>query len=101
VNGCLDRLKSPHKRLRSALDEERVANGEPNSLNTIAEEELIQKALKRLTWKKRRAFILVDLEGFSGPEAAEILGCSESTVRVTVMKARQKIRKCYLELTAS
>ena len=101
VNVCLDRIKSPHRRLRSILDEESHQDGRSDPLKVLAEEDLIMKAIERLTWKKRRAFILVDLEGFSGPEAAEILGCSASTVRVTVMKARQQLRQIYLELTAS
>lgn len=100
VNVCLDRLKSAYRRYRSSLNAEMNEETTSNPLSMLAEDELFQKALSQLSSKKRRAFTLVDLEGFSGPEAAEILGCSESTVRVTVMKARQQLRKTYIELNA-
>ena len=101
VNECLDRLKSARHRHRSQLNPSIQDIEIPSPLDRLVEKELLQKALDRLSVKKRRVLILVGLEGFSGPEAAEIIGCSESTVRVTVMKARQQLRKIYIELNES
>ena len=98
VNVCLDRLKSAHRRYQSQLSKPIQDRNNPNPLDRLAEKELLQKTLNRLPIKRRRALILVDLEGFSSPEAAKIIGCSKSTVRVTVMKARKQLRKIYLEL---
>ena len=98
VNDCLDRLKSAHRKYKSPMDNPIRDKDPSDPLSRLAEEDLIRQALSKLPKKRRRAFILVDLEGFSGPEAAEVLGCSESTVRVTVMKARQQLRKIYIEL---
>lgn len=98
VNVCLDRLKSAHRRYQSQLINPIQDKNNSNTLDRLADKELLQKALNRLPVKRRRALILLDLEGFSSPEAAEIIGCAESTVRVTVMKARKQLRKIYLEL---
>jgi len=99
VNDCLDRLKSAHRRYRTSLENPIRDESKSNPLDQMAAEDFLYKALRRLPDKRRRAFILVDLEGFSGPEAAEILGCSDSTVRVALMKARQQLRKIYIELS--
>lgn len=99
VNTCLDRLKSAHHKYRTSWDNVNPTGNTSDALQNIATKDLLKKVLSRLPVKRRRAFILVELEGFSGPEAAEILGCSESTVRVTVMKARQQLRKIYASFT--
>jgi len=98
INVCLDKLKSPYYRRKTSLNISTEANTIDNALEQLAEGELLQKAIAQLPLKRRRVFILVELESLSTGEIAEILGCSESTVRVTLMKAREQLRKIYLEL---
>jgi RNA polymerase sigma-70 factor (ECF subfamily) len=98
VNVCLDRLKSADRRHHKNIGNTIEDKNSFDPLDRLAERELLHRALQKLSTKRRQAFILVHLEEFSCIEAAEIMGCSESTVRVTVMKARQQLRKAYLEL---
>jgi RNA polymerase sigma-70 factor (ECF subfamily) len=55
--------------------------------------ELINKALSELDEKYRVAFVLRDIEQFSTREAAEILGISESNVKVRLLRARLQLRE--------
>ena len=99
INVCKDRLKLAFRRqqlLRLHSTEHSVP---PNTLERIGEQELLHRSLGKLSFKRRRIIILVDMEGFSSVETAEILNCSESTVRVTLMKARQQLRENYLKLS--
>ena len=100
INVCKDRCKSAYHRYRTPLDDStKDRDVSSNPVDMLAEKELLRKALNRLSMKRRQTLILVDMEGFSSPEVAKILGCSESTVRVTLMKARQQLRKIYLKLS--
>jgi RNA polymerase sigma-70 factor (ECF subfamily) len=52
----------------------------------------IQQALLRVSTGKREAFLLVELEGFSCAEAAEILGIPVGTVWTRLHHARRELR---------
>lgn len=101
VNVCKDRLKSAHRRLTTSFHSTADDMKEGDLLNRLAEKELIQIGLKHLPDKRRIALILVDIVGFSYQEASRILGCTESTIRVTLMKARQQLRTVYTTLNES
>jgi RNA polymerase sigma-70 factor (ECF subfamily) len=98
VNVCKDRLRSAQRRLNVTLNSNSNETNDENRLNRLAEKELIQTALKQLPRKRRMALILVDIVGFSYKETSHILSCSESTIRVTLMKARQQLRNAYTSL---
>jgi RNA polymerase sigma-70 factor (ECF subfamily) len=55
--------------------------------------EALARALHELPLDQRIAFVLVDVQEKSGPEAAEIVGCPEATIRTRVFHARQKLRE--------
>lgn len=57
------------------------------------DEELIWRQIRRLSAKQRDAFILTEVEEMSVREAAEILKCAESTLRVHVARAKQNLRE--------
>ncbi len=48
--------------------------------------------LERLSEKKRQVLILYELEGYTGPEIAEIVGCKEATVWTRLHHARKDFR---------
>jgi RNA polymerase sigma-70 factor (ECF subfamily) len=100
VNVCKDRLKSADHRKCFAMPEALPDPENPgsHSLESLAERELLTQCLTRLTFKRRRVLILVDIQGFSSEEAAKILGCSASTIRGTLMKARRQLKEIYLSL---
>lgn len=50
----------------------------------------VQAVLEQLTEKKRTVFILFEVEGFSGQEIAEILGCPLQTVHTRLYHARRE-----------
>jgi len=52
--------------------------------------ELVYRALEGLPERYRTAFVLFELEGLSGEEAAELTGMKVSTLRVNLMRARAK-----------
>ena len=56
-------------------------------------EELLNRALDRLSPEERMVLELVYLEGLSGREAADLLGWSVPNVKVRLFRARRKLRK--------
>jgi RNA polymerase sigma-70 factor, ECF subfamily len=62
-------------------------------MHSDEQRKILHAALRELPEKERAAVVLRDIEGFSTAEVAEILGSSESTVRVQISSARLKIRK--------
>jgi RNA polymerase sigma-70 factor (ECF subfamily) len=57
------------------------------------EEAIIMYHVQSLSPKQKSAFLLVEIEGYSSREAAEIVGCSDSTLRVHLARAKQSLRK--------
>lgn len=57
---------------------------------------LIREAFKTLPRKQREAFDLVDLQGLTPAEAAELTGAKAVTVRANLFKARAAIRSRIL-----
>jgi RNA polymerase sigma-70 factor (ECF subfamily) len=51
------------------------------------------RALASLTPNQRAAVLLHDLEGFTSPEAARLLGMTAPTVRVHLFRARRRLRE--------
>jgi RNA polymerase sigma-70 factor, ECF subfamily len=56
----------------------------------------LQEGLLSLSVRERTALVLRDVDGLSGKEVAEVLNCSEATVRSHIANARIKFRR-YLE----
>jgi RNA polymerase sigma factor (sigma-70 family) len=59
----------------------------------IDESALILQQIERLPLKQKNAFILVEIEGMSSKEAADVLGCADSTLRVHLARAKQTLRE--------
>ncbi len=53
----------------------------------------LREALGRLPCRQRQAVVLCDLHGYTAREAAGMIGCSASTVRVQRFLARQRMRE--------
>jgi RNA polymerase sigma-70 factor (ECF subfamily) len=86
---------SARRRLAMArfADEPRAAQ---RSQEDLSEQQrlsaLLLRALDRLSFDHRTAFVLCEVEERSSPEVASILGIPEATVRTRLHHARQKLR---------
>lgn len=60
---------------------------------------LLERALSRLSDKKRAAFVLVELEGLSAEEAARSLDVPAATVRTRLFHARQELQAALAKNT--
>ncbi len=70
--------------------------GPEEVLRAAEMEEVLDRALRDLPSQERAAFVLRLIEGLEYPEAASLLGVSESTVRNQVMQARRKVERALL-----
>jgi RNA polymerase sigma-70 factor (ECF subfamily) len=53
----------------------------------------LDAAIARLPERAREVFVLHDVEGFTGPEIADMLGVAEGTVRAHLHRARSLLRE--------
>jgi RNA polymerase sigma-70 factor, ECF subfamily len=91
-NLFLDHQRSPATQRAEPLDsvENSVAQAPKTDLRIQ-----IQETLDKLPADERLVLLLVDLEGYSYSEAAEILGISEDAVRSRLHKARKLFANTY------
>lgn len=94
VNRGLDLRKA---RTRRQVEEipECCAASNPSPLDALETSELqedLARALARLPPSQRLVFQLYDLEGFSGPEIAEMLDLPDGTARWQLHQARRALR---------
>jgi len=103
VNACLDRLRAAKVRRAEALPDDLDERGDRGSLATsgpidpadeaLAGERrrLVLAALRRLPAEQRAALVLVDMEGYSVAEAAEVLDCAVGTVKSRCSRGRSRL----------
>jgi RNA polymerase sigma-70 factor, ECF subfamily len=93
VNACLDRVRRRQVRQTVPLPEQGA--GEPaDRRDRMAERDTamaVEDALGRLGVEQRAAITLVDIEGYSVAEAAQILGVAEGTVKSRCARGRAKL----------
>ena len=97
VNTCLNWRQSEARRfhLHANCAEELSAqqlNGEHSAAATPANQQ-VQEALLKLPAKQRAAIVLTIYDGLNHAEAAQVLGCSETTVSWRVFAARRKLKQ--------
>lgn len=96
VNVCCDmrrRRRQRSQRLEAVLMRESTPDTPHTDLAAEEEKRQLREALDRLPDKQRAAIVLRDIEGLPTKEVAEILGSSESTIRVQISNARLKLRE--------
>ena len=97
VNTCLNWRQSETRRfnLNKNCAEEIFAhnqNGENNPASTQSRQQ-VQEALLKLPAKQHAAIVLTIYDGLNHAEAAQVLGCSETTVSWRVFAARRKLKR--------
>jgi RNA polymerase sigma-70 factor (ECF subfamily) len=95
VNACLDRIRRRQARPTVPLPE--TGFNEPASpRDSISEREtklVVQAALDQLPEDQRAPILLVDVEGYSVAETAQMLGIAEGTVKSRCARGRGKLAK--------
>ncbi|MFA7265889.1 MAG: RNA polymerase sigma factor SigM [Candidatus Nanopelagicales bacterium] len=97
VNACLDRLRRRASRPTVPLPEQDTDFGSnmlADPKDPLHARELrieIQRALAELPPDQRAAVVLVDVEGYSVDEAAQILQCPSGTVKSRCARGRAKL----------
>ena len=93
VNACLDRIRRRQVRPTLPLPEE--GPGEPaERRDRMAERDTamaIEEALGQLPVEQRAAITLVDIEGYSVADTAQILGVAEGTVKSRCARGRARL----------
>jgi RNA polymerase sigma-70 factor, ECF subfamily len=95
VNRCLNARKSRSRRSTVDLPGE-TASSVPSPLVDAERAELrrhLKTAMLALPERQRTIVTMFDLEGFSSPEIAEVLGISDGTVRWHLHQARRVLRE--------
>jgi RNA polymerase sigma-70 factor, ECF subfamily len=98
VNAAIDHLRrgrSRNQALRSLGDSLPVMSGPPSPREVLVrrqQAEEVRMHLRHLPRREAEAIVLVVLEDLTYPEIASSMGCSESTVRVLVSKARKRLQ---------
>ena len=96
VNACLDRLRRIKVRAADPMpdDLERSAEfattgGDP--LEVKEQQSVVAAALAQLNPDQRAALVLVDMEGYSVEEAAQLLGCAPGTIKSRCARGRARL----------
>lgn len=95
VNRGLNLRKARARRRTEPIPEASPA-GSPSPLQAAETSELrgrLSEALGKLSDRQRTIVELFELEGFSGPEVAEIVGLSDGAVRWHLHEARKTLRR--------
>ncbi|KWW98399.1 RNA polymerase [Carbonactinospora thermoautotrophica] len=96
VNACLDLARRRAVRSTQALDAETAerlpaADGAPDAIERQELRLDLVSALDTLSVEQRAALVLVDMQGYSVVEAAEILGVPPGTVKSRCARGRAKL----------
>ena len=104
VNACLDRLRQSQRRQREQplpTDPERTAGLAtpmgPSAVERREEQLDLIEALAELNDDQRNALIVVDVEGYSVQEAADILGVPVGTVKSRCARGRVRLARLLRE----
>jgi RNA polymerase sigma-70 factor (ECF subfamily) len=95
VNRCLNARKSRAKRSGVDLPEEAATKLASPLVNTERSElrAWLRSAMELLPERQRVIVTMFDLEGFTSPEIAEVMGISDGTVRWHLHQARRVLRE--------
>lgn len=97
VNACLDRIRRNKVRAADPLPEDPDRAAEMSVADNVDQMEVkerradVSRALNQINADQRSALVLVDMEGYSVEEAAQILGCATGTIKSRCARGRAKL----------
>ena len=92
INSCLDRMR--RSRVRAAKLVAEIDTQLPNPTDRARDVDLaiaLNRALRLLPEEQRRAILLVDVEGYTVAETADILGVATGTIKSRCARGRLKL----------
>jgi RNA polymerase sigma-70 factor (ECF subfamily) len=98
-NAALDAARGAKRRV-PPVNEDEVADPAALHLERIANEAqagTVKSFFTTLSPRQRELIELVDLQGYTAVEAAEVMGIEPQTARVHLMRARRTLREKMLE----
>lgn len=111
INTCINQLRSRRRENEltvSALDEEDEVSWIERKINNASSDnsnedrlvaiDLLNRVLGKIPAEDRAVLILIDAEGYSIKEVAEIMGWGESKVKIKAFRARRKVREAIEKL---
>ncbi len=107
VNACLDRIRRRKARPADVLPDDEDHRGDlataPVADPASEREQRIDvlAALRMLSPEQRAALVLVDMEGYSVEEAAQLLGCPPGTVKSRCARGRARLLPMLSHLRAA
>lgn len=101
-NLCLDRLRSYRHRKKNDSEVESLkitgSGSDPAVLAELSESmKVIHRIIETLPDRQRQIINLRDIEQYSYDEIEQITGLNVNNIRVTLSRARKKVRKEYLK----
>jgi len=98
VNSCIDHLRHKKRSRENHLEAqlEMPSSQNPNPHNHLESSELMENisaAVDSLPMAQRTVIILREMQGLELREIAELMKCSESTIRWRLHYARKKLQK--------
>jgi RNA polymerase sigma-70 factor (ECF subfamily) len=98
---ALNRARSHHRRKRFKvfvpIEDHDMPSSSVDLQESIAESELVRRTLSRMPKQYAEALLLQLAGGLSCREMSETLRCSESAIKVRLMRARDSFRRYYEE----
>jgi RNA polymerase sigma-70 factor, ECF subfamily len=98
VNACVDQVRRARVRAADPLPDDAAEAGGPtpapaqaDPAERLAQRTAVLAALRTLPEEQRHAVVLVDMEGYSVAEAAEMLGCAVGTVKSRCARGRARL----------
>lgn len=105
TNAALDRLRSPSFKTVEPVEDIELVSLQVGPKGPTAEQQAIKEEMgacvrgmvDRLPATYRTAIVLSQLEGFKDSEVAEILGVKLSAAKITLHRARKRLKKVLSE----
>ncbi len=95
VNLCLDQIRKRKPQAgESTLEALATPQRNPEQqLDLEQKRQRLARLIARLPERERACIVLRDLEGLNSREVAEILDCTEATVRTSIHRAKEKLKQ--------
>lgn len=106
TNSCLDELRKrqrvqwrPWEAFMSIFHPSQVAPDDPEREVIRSERaDLVQAALARLSPRDRAALVMRECYGLSNEEVGKALGTTRDGAKMTLFRARERLRSAYLQI---